>query len=138
MYLQTLLVLQSKHIANKYDLPLIKLQVRQIKCFLNHELCLSIFLFRSFLPNGSRTIIKVSVSCWLMAQSFTILNLHHLIENCSPTSSTAMLFDMRLLSQSKGATCFGSMDPFLQESSAKSASFTTVLSIYLFLRKGRS
>ena len=72
---------------------------------------------------------KVSVSCWLMAQSFTFLNLYHLIEHGSSTSSTALLFDMRLLPQSKGAKCFGSMDPFLQESSVMSASFATALSI---------
>ena len=128
-------VLQSKHIANGYDLPMIKLQVKPIKLqihkkrFFNHDLFISIIFFRLFLPNGSIMITKVSVSCWLMAQSFSFLNLHHFIEIGSPTSSTALLFNMRLLSQSKGAKCFGLMDPFLQASSVMSASFAIALSI---------
>ena len=59
--------------------------------------------------------MKVSVSCWLTAQNFSFLNLHHLIANGSPTGSTASPFDMRLLSLSKGAKHVGSIDLFLQE-----------------------
>ena len=81
-------------------------------------------------------ITKVSVTCWLMAQSFIFLNLHHLIEKGSPISSTVLIFDMRLPSQSKGSKCFGSMDPYLEESSVMPASFATASSTCFFVEKG--
>ena len=94
------------------------------------------FKFRSFLPNGSRMIMKVSVSCRLTAQTFAFLNLQHLIANGSPTSSMAPPFDMRLLSLSKGAKYDGSMDLSLQESSVISTYFAVALSSCFFLKKG--
>ena len=94
------------------------------------------FNFGSFFPNGSRIILKVSVSCWLKAQTFAFLNLHHLIANGSLTGSMAPPFNMRLLSLSKGAKYVGSMDLFLQESSVISKYFAVALSSCFFHKKG--
>ena len=81
--------------------------------------------------------MKVSVSCQLIAQTFAFLNLHHLITNGSPTSSKAPFFDIRLLSLSKGAEYFGSMNLFLQEGLVMSTYFVVVFSSYFFLKKGQ-
>ena len=81
--------------------------------------------------------MKVSVSCRLTAQTITFLNLHHLITNGSPTSSTAPHFDIKLISLSKGTKYVGSMDLFLQESSVISTYFAAFLSSCFFLKKGQ-